>query len=383
MRKSIATRSFSSFALCMLAPALLAALLGACDNSFGVLADIQTEVAQVGTDLFKNGIVKALGEDGSNYYAIMSKIYSRSFAGDSWSVLSVNGTTDYFTAGFASDKASGKIFAASLNPSSSALLGIYGSSDSGSTWTAIDSSALAADTVSALFWAGDSLFALGHDEASLNYNLYWSDGASAFALCAGMSDLSYPVIGAAKAGASYWAATQAKLYAGATPGAFAEDASVSTPSGGDEICGLAVDSAGAALVSNSEGLVFTLASGSGTWTSAEVLDGIELGPMVEVPAAPPALGSLRLIVAKNNSTYGYCEWEAASSTETAATDDAAIFSPSSSGYTTTVYNKPVRALHYSSANSTILIGLAAQGSETYALYSNTYSGGAWSGWTAE
>ncbi|HEY9054285.1 MAG TPA: hypothetical protein VIO60_05645 [Rectinemataceae bacterium] len=375
-------KSMKMAALALAAASILgSAIMSSCDNSFGVLADIQTETAQIGTDLFKNGIVKALGEDGSNYYAVMAKIYYRSFAGESWAVLPVNGSADYIAAGFASDQASGKIFAAILDASSSALLGVYGSANAGSSWTEIDSSAISGKTINALFWAGDSLFALGNDEAAKTYSLFHSDGSSAFTACAGLSGLANPVIGAVKAGSSYWVATSAKLFAGAAPGTFVEDATASTPSGGDEIRGLAVDSSGAVLVSNSKGFVFTLASG--TWTSAEVLDGIKLGPLVEVPTAPPATASLRLIIGKNNSTYGYCEWEAATSTQTAATDDAAIFSPNSSSYTTTVYNKPLLSIHYSSANSTILVGLAAQGSSSYALYSNRYSGGAWAGWTAE
>jgi len=57
--------------------------------------------------------------------------------------------------------------------------------------------------------------------------------------------------------------------------------------------------------------------------------------------------------------------------------------PTASSYTTTVYTKPVLAIYYSAAKNTILIGMAAQGTDTYALYSNTYSSAAWSGWTAE
>ena len=57
--------------------------------------------------------------------------------------------------------------------------------------------------------------------------------------------------------------------------------------------------------------------------------------------------------------------------------------PTSSNYTTAVNKKPVQAIYYSKDKDTILIALAAQGTDGYALYSNTYASGAWGGWTAE
>ncbi|HCO48047.1 MAG TPA: hypothetical protein DIT55_00820, partial [Spirochaetaceae bacterium] len=92
----------------------------------------------------------------------------------------------------------------------------------------------------------------------------------------------------------------------------------------------------------------------------------------------------RLIIAKNDSSYGYFEYDATASTTLIGNDAGAIFAPAASSYTTTVHQKPVQVIRYSGGtDKTILIGLAAQGTYTYALYSNTYSGGVWSGWTAE
>ena len=45
------------------------AVFWSCDNTFHVFDDIQTEVRQVGTDIFKNATVKALGDDGLLVYA--------------------------------------------------------------------------------------------------------------------------------------------------------------------------------------------------------------------------------------------------------------------------------------------------------------------------
>ena len=40
-------------------------------------------------------------------------------------------------------------------------------------------------------------------------------------------------------------------------------------------------------------------------------------------------------------------------------------------------------MHFGQVVAQCHIGLAAQGTDTYALYSNAYASGAWSGWTAE
>jgi hypothetical protein len=382
----------------MAALALLAASLTfvACNNAYGVLSGIQTEKAQVGTTLFKNATVKAVGEDLVNYYAVMSKVYYRTFAASSWTLLPVNGVSDYYAAGFASDAASspGRVWVASMDPTGTSLYGVYSSTDGGGNWSsALDISALSLSssmTLDALYWAGDTLYALVHDQTNYKYSLYYSsDGSSAFATVSGYNAMDYPVIGMVKAGTQYWALTQARVYKGTTNSTFAADTTSGTPTGtiitstsGSVLGGIAVSAAGSVLVTRSDGLLYTLPS-SGTWSGgATVLDSIKLGVLAEVPTTTSNL-AYRLIVAKHNSTYGYCEWNASTATEVAGNDTSAVFSPTSSGYTTTVYDKPVTALYYSAANGTILIGLAAQDSDTYALYSNTYSGSAWSGWTAE
>jgi hypothetical protein len=374
----------------VLAVLLTSLAVASCDNSFGVFSSIQTEKAQIGTTLYKNATVKALGEDLQNYYAVMSKVYWRSFAGASWTLLSVNGTSDYYAAGFASNAASGKIWVASANAAGTTYNGTFASTDGGGTWTELPSTAIGAGatvSVDGLFWVGDTLFALAHDHSAATYSLFYSDGSSAFAAVSGMAGMSFPVIGMAKTSSKYWALTQARAYSGTVNSTLTADATANTPTGtiltsstGSVLGGIAVDAADSVLVTRSDGLLYTLASGA--WTSATVLDSVKLGILAEVPTVKGG-SDHRLLVAKHNSTYGYCEWNAATSTKTDGNGTSAVFSPTASGYTTTVYDKPVTAFHYSPTNGTILIGLAAQGSDTYALYSNSYSGSAWSGWTAE
>ena len=64
-------------------------LVAACDNSFGVFSEIQTEIRQVGTDQFKNAAVRSLDEDGSNYYAVMAKVFKKAKTNGTWAVLPI------------------------------------------------------------------------------------------------------------------------------------------------------------------------------------------------------------------------------------------------------------------------------------------------------
>lgn len=353
--------------------------LAACDNTYGVFHEIQTEKEQVGTDIFKNAAVKAIGDDGTNYYAVMAKVYARDMADDAdpWSVLSVNGDSDYYCAGFASDGA-GAIYVAATNPSTSALKGVFKGTVGGGTWAGITTTAIGTGTLDGLFWAGTTLFALAHSGTGdeIKYSLYYSDGTAAFA-ATGPADLSIPIRGIVYDGATYWAITASKVYSGAE-NALATD---STPAGGGTLAGIAVDHNNFLLVTTGGGDLYT---NDGAWSSKVVSADVELGVIAEVPtdnAAPP--GGYRLLIAKYSADYGYYEYDAIAADAINGDDDAAVYAPTPSSYTTTIYKKPVQAIHCSSDGKTLLIGLAAGGTGTYALYSNTYSGGAWSGWTAE
>ncbi|MGB4585816.1 MAG: hypothetical protein WBH66_02075, partial [Rectinemataceae bacterium] len=297
MNKKSVSRLFP--ALFALGSALL--VLVACTPSFGVFSEIQTEKAQIGSDIFKNATVKALGEDGTNYYAVMGKVFYRPIiTGGSWKVLAVNGDSDYFCGGFASDGSS--IYVATLDTASTALKGIYQGTVGGSVWsTAIGTTAFGTETVDALFLAGTELFALTHAGSTIAYNLYHSSGLAAFA-ATGLSSLAYPVLGVVWDGTDFWAATQSKVYKGAA-GTLTE----STPAGGKTFGGIAVDASKSVLVTTTDGNVYTYA---GTWTLAAVDSGVGLGALAEVPVNADTPTSYRLIIAKNDSSYGYFEYDA-------------------------------------------------------------------------
>ncbi len=379
----------STAALALLAALAAALILAGCDNTYGVFHEIQTETKQVGTDIFLNATVKGLGEDAANYYAIMSKIYTRAKSGDTWTVLPVNNLSSYYCAGFASDGAS-TIYVASADAASGTTLnGIYSSTDQGANWNALDATGLGSSIVDNLFLANGTLFAAAHTETEVasTYALYYWNG-SAFAATS-LTGLNRPVTSVAYAQSNYWAigsdATDAddahvgRLYKGAAPSSLAVDAAASTPSGAEVIDNFTVNAAGNLLATTADGDLYTW-DGS-AWSTAVVAADIKLGALAQVPKVP-AGADYCLIVPKHDATYGYYEYE---SSKRYGNASDAVFVPTSSNYTTAIYEKPVLAIHYSEAADTILIAMAAQGTDGYALYSNTYSAtdSAWGGWTAE
>lgn len=374
---------------------LALALLFSCDNTFGVFSEIQTEVRQVGTDQFKNATVRMLGEDGSNYYAAMAKVFKKAKAGGSWAVLSIGSaspSSSYFSLGFAVDQGTGTLYAAPGDLATSSLLEIVSSSDSGSTWTALVSTALQAgsggsNTLAGLFFAGSTLFAQVQVKSTLKYSLFHYDSvASAFAAVGGLADLDSPVHALVHDGTQFWAATSAKLYKGAGAAALAEDALSGSPSGAETIRGLAILSDGDLAATTNDGQIYTHDFGTAAWSAVEVNDGVRLGAAVEVPVDPSNLAAgRRIILGKHDAGYGYYEWNASASPPSYLLGNAgtALYSQPSSNYTTTVYGKPIQSLYFSDSEDTIFACLAAQGTDGYALYSNRFASGAWSGWTAE
>ncbi|TXT41969.1 MAG: hypothetical protein FD137_2418 [Spirochaetes bacterium] len=370
-------------------------LVAACDNSFGVFSEIQTEIRQVGTDQFKNAAVRSLDEDGSNYYAVMAKVFKKAKTNGTWAVLPIGTgtpTTSYFSLGFAVDSSSGTLYAASGNLADSSLIKVFSSTDSGATWTALGSSALLAGSggsrvVTGLFFANTTLFALVQNKSTLKYDLlsYDSQGTQDFAAIAGLAGMDLPLLALAHNGTRFWAATRSSLFTSPTGATFTADTFPGTPSGNETIRGLVRLSDGDIAVTTGDGQIYVFDAGTSAWAAAvEVNDGVELGPVLEVPVDPTdGASAKRLILGKKDAGYGYYEWNPADSSRLLGNAAGAIFSQPSSNYTTTVYGKPVLSMHFSDSQDTVLIGLAAQGTDSYALYSNTFASGSWSGWTAE
>jgi len=370
-----------------LAPFFLILVTGlavvSCDNTYHVFDEIQTEVKQTGTDVFKNVTVKALADDGTNYYAAMAKIWHRPIAGGAWEVLSIEAggvdRSDYSCFGLVSGAGNSIYVGAELDGN----LGVYKAvfTDPDWTWTAIGSGSLASLDLDALFFANGKLFALTHSGSgnTLRYSLHYSDGSSAFATSNLEGDLlEVPVLALGHDGSTYFAATSTKIYSCASETGVWSDTSPATDK---TYGGLVVDHANKVRVSSSDGYLYTRSAGAWSATAAEIKKNQKLGLVAEVEVST---GAYRLLIAHDNSGYYECDTSTDPVTAIEGGDSSTAFGTPSSAYTTTISGKAVLAIHSSSTGSGLLIGLASQGSSTgYALYSNPLSSGTWSGWTAE
>jgi len=354
----------------------LLVLFAGCDNSFSIFKSISQETKQVGVDLFKNVTVRAMANDAANYYALLGQVVWRPIKGSaSWNVLSVNGSTDYFAAGLASDGA--KVYVAKAN-SNNVLEDVYKTIDSGATWTAMNAAASIGSSA-AVDWlkcANGTLFVAFH--ASGTYSLYYYDGAAFKS--AGIANISRPLIDIVWDGSEYWAISDSAAYHGAA-GAMTEDTAPALAQG---LIGLATDSAGRVLISRSDGLVYSLQSGA--WTQITIKASTKLGPLFLL-TQPDATKTI--MVSKGIATYGYYEYDE-TGTGSLKENGSSYVSTTSSVYLSTMLSKHIIGFWQPSNDANILyVMLAAGGTDSYALYKNTFDpaanagAGAWSGWTAE
>jgi hypothetical protein len=397
---------------------LSVSLFMSCNNSFGVFHEIQTEKQQEGTDTFIHASVKAIAEDNTNYYAAMSKIFYRPKTrnpGDVWRLLKVNDTSDYFCSGIVADS-TGTLYVASSAKDSSALNGVFATTDSGATWSDLvassddpfSSSKVGTEKkyVDALFFAGNTLFVSAHSiDAAGNdlYDLYYYDGTSFTLAGPTMTGLRYCITDLTYSGGKFWAINQEKVFVGTADGAGAIVMAADTTSGsptsisGRLLCGLVVDSSGRVHVSTYDDYLFTFTIADSSWNAGipisengKVSTSIHLGKIAEISKGPSGSTLPKLIVADNSLTknYGYYEYVYDSSGTTAAVGGAdGILAGGSSIYNSTIKGKPVNVFYISkdADNPTFFVGLSCGNSESYALYSSSYSStdGKWSGWSAE
>jgi hypothetical protein len=353
-------------------------IFAGCDNTFSVFQTIAQEEKQVGEDLFENTTVRAMADDSSNYYALLSQVVWRPKSEDSWDVLTVNGSTDYFAAGLAGDGTN--LYVAKADDDN-VLDDIYTTSDSGSTWTAM-SAAAGIGTDSFVDWlkcANGTLFVAVHN-SSYEYSLYYYDGTSFVSAGAGVSGIDAALVDIVYDGSSsYWLISDSKVYKG-TPGSIAADTTSSNPDYDDYLLGIASDGAGRIIVSRRDGYVYSYSSGA--WSSPiTVKSSTKLGPLffLALPASSP-----RILVGKGVSSFGYMEYNESSSTR--KENGSSFISTSSSIYYTTMLSKEVQAFWQPTSDPNTLFVLLASGStDSYALYRNDYttSTGSWSGWDAE
>jgi hypothetical protein len=390
-RKAKSGRTPHAVGLIAAATFILLAFSG-CDNTFSVFQSISQEEKQIGADLFKNTAARAMADDSSNYYVLLGQVVWRPKSGDSWDVLSVNGSTDYFAAGLAGDGTKIYVAKADIN---NIFDGIYegtytsGSSADAWTWSPVGDAKSDIETdvgsdfyVDWIKYVNDTFFVAVHNDSS-KYSLFYYNGASFVSAGAAVSGIDAPLVDIVYDGSSsYWLISDSKVYKG-TPGALAEDSTASNPDYDHYLLGIASDGAGRVIVSRRDGYVYSYDSGA--WTSITVKSSTKLGPLffLTLPASTP-----RILVGKGVSSYGYMEYN--ESTSTLKENGKDFVSTSQSIYYSTITSKQVQAFwqpvhEYDATKITLFILLASGSTDTYALYRNDYtiSTESWSGWTAE
>jgi len=370
----------------LLAAILIILTLSSCDNTFSIFQSIGQEVKQLGAELFKGTTVRAMGSDATNYYALMSKVVYKPKSGVNWDVLPIDGDTDYFSPGLASDGNTIYVAKADLNAN---LKDIYSSTDGGKNWTGMDAkndiqNVIGAGNNFCVDWLkceNNTLFVAFHSSAG--YSLFYYDVAStsfknAFSTISSLSEPLVDIVwdGSTSAPGKYWLISSSKVYSG-VEGSIDEDSSPNNPALSKGLKGIASDGAGRILVSRSDGKIYDYASGN--WSNFLVKSSSELGPLILLDQPST---SKRILVAMGTSTSGYMECDENGSI--VYENGVGFISTSQSIYNSTVRAKQVEGFWQPVDDSNTLFALLAAGSEgSYALYRNTYSEGAWSGWIAE
>jgi len=332
-----------------------------------------------------------MGSDATNYYALMSKVVYKVYkpkSGVNWDVLPIDGDTDYFSPGLASDGNTIYVAKADLNAN---LKDIYSSSDGGKNWTGMDAKSDIQNVIGAgnnfcvdwLKCENNTLFVEVHDSELAYYLFYYDKLSDSFenAFTSTISSLSEPLVdivwdGSTSAPGKYWLISSSKVYSG-VEGSIDEDSSPNNPALSKGLKGIASDGAGRILVSRSDGKIYDYASGN--WSNFLVKSSSELGPLILLDQPST---SKRILVAMGTSTSGYMECDENGSI--VYENGVGFISTSQSIYNSTVRAKQVEGFWQPVDDSNTLFALLAAGSEgSYALYLNTYSEGAWSGWIAE
>jgi len=125
-----------------------------------------------------------MAEDTTHYYALLAQVVYRPKNESGWSVLPIDGNTNYFAAGMASD--SNTLYVAKADLINNYLDDIYCTADSGATWTRLNAkSALEAIcgaqgvSIDWMKYTGSTLFIAAHQTSNQFWLIYY-DASSNF-----------------------------------------------------------------------------------------------------------------------------------------------------------------------------------------------------------
>jgi hypothetical protein len=368
--------------------AAAAFLASSCDNSSGLFASIQDETKQTGSSPFEEvAVTQAFRFDGS-YYCRTAKLYSRAVSGDTWSLVSVNGSTDY-TCYSAADDGDTAYYAAIENASGDNQVLVYTAASS--AWSSLDISSMPSGSIiDSLYFVNGTLFAELHENYASEtpddhqYTLYyWTGSAFAEVDATDFSSTSAPFVGVVwDSGASrFWYATTSAVYQG-TGAASGGGTAVSGPSG--TFTCLAYSSlADAIYVGTDDEVLWQYASSA--WSKSTALDSNEpVTAIVEVGSTSSYLLVGVGFTEDEDTSGGYYEGPFSS---LSYGDDEAV-ADSESVFDTTVYGTAVSSFFWDTTDSEHRLFVCVYPGATSSLYglymsSTSDDGTTWSGWDAE
>jgi len=378
-------RAYSTAALGL--AILLSVLASSCDNTNGILSQIQQEsVTNASDSKFYRASVEGFTKFDGYYYATMVAAYRRptgNAAGAGWATVSMGDLgTSYLCKGPVA--AGGKLYAAVKNVADTSTLGIYSTTSSSTDFAALSpapnfgGTALASVNVQALYAANDKLFAVVRDSSS-NYVLYYLNGTNFTPT--GISGSSF-IPGVVYADSNYWTAQGTTVYYGATTSWTAH----STAS--DTITAITADTTSTAnrvFVGAKDSHVYAaLTSAPTSWSGIQAWnsdDSAAVKALVYLPNNNQVVAGRGMQGSYTSTYYGYYEL---TMNGTAASFSGSVIGSSGllqKKYDTTAKYLFVNGFYYDSAASRLFILENASMRKLSGLWSTAENGS--DGWTTE
>ena len=380
------------YAAC-LSLALVALLLGACDNSYGVLSTVQEEDKTTATSTFYKATVTDLVHIGSSYLAKASSLYSRpdtSTAGSDWAYVAASkfGTTSYSCSGLAATSTTA--YAAIREYVSGDMIGLYSSAD-GSSWSMV--SGTATYDIQALYAVNNQLFVIVRDSGASTYTLYHLNGTTfegtGIASVSPPSSSSVPITNGVYFNGGYYFGAGTTLYNG-TPTTLA-----SYKTGLGTITALATDddlydTDQGLFVGNAAGSVYRYDLGTTTWTAGvSVSTDTDYGITTMIVVPYGASSTKKVLLVGDEYIEGYYEADVTSGLGSFKLGDSSEIIASTSDFDSSLqYLTPFSFVYAGNTTDGILFAcVSATTSDSYAgLWSIKLGSNAWdttNGWTSE
>lgn len=362
-----------------------ALIASSCDNSYGFISSVQQESLATQKSTFYKAAVNQLVAYSGDYYARLVGIYKRpaaSAASKDWTLVDTIGSLGdaYTCRGLAATTAG--LYAAILSrvDGTETPVGIY--HFDGTSWTLAMSSATA--DIQALYAANNEVFALvrtSYTSSTAHYAIRHLNGAALETT--GIDDVTtYPAGLVGNGSGQYWAAAGVTLYLGSSPTGLASSAVTIAKTAS----ALTYDSAASTLfLGTKDGYVYNWDGTTASPTGGYLATTSTSYGITTLAALPRSAGAYCVLA--GNSLQGYFESPVSTGQVSGFTIGSdSLYVASATNYDTSLQYLPVYSFDYvgDSTSGTLFASASSTMSTSYpGLWSNAYSGGAWSGWTAE